>query len=371
MQGPKITFEGGEFINFASNDYLGLAGRPEILAAAKTAIDAFGFGGGASRLLGGGSVLHHNLEQRVAEFKSAEAALIFNSGFAANTGIIPCLASEGDALFSDELNHASIIDGCRLSKAKTVIYRHCDVGHLRELVEREKAKRRIVVTDTVFSMDGDIAPLKELYALCLSLTSGPHGRGSLLLYLDDAHGTGVLGSGRGALAHVSLSPKPWIVQMGTFSKALGSCGAFVAGSKEAVEWITNTARSFIFSTAAPACIAAASLKALELVEQEPELNCKLWHNRHMLADALREMDFDTGGSETPVIPLKMDSVGAALDLSAYLFDKGIYAPAIRPPTVKEPRVRIAVTAAHSDEDIASLIDALSDRMKQSARITSR
>jgi 8-amino-7-oxononanoate synthase len=357
-QGARIYADGRELINFASNDYLGLANHPEIVRAAAESLKEFGFGSGASRLLGGGSVLHRDFEKKIADFKGTEAALVFNTGHAANTGMIPAVSGDGDMIFSDELNHASIVDGCRLSRAKTVVYRHRDIGHLSELMKKEHGKRKIVVTDTVFSMDGDIAPVKELYELCSSLNSQPKTPNSALLYLDDAHGTGVIGNGRGALAHFALRPEPWIIQMGTCSKALGSFGAFIAGSRDVIEWAINTARSFIFSTAIPACAVAASLKALELIEESPDMIRKLWRNRTVLVEALSEMGFDLGKTETPIIPLKMTSVGDALNLSRYLHEKGIYAPAIRPPTVKEPRVRITVTAAHSEEDISSLGTAL-------------
>ena len=359
-QNAKIWVDGRELINFASNDYLGLANHPEVVRAAAESMKEFGFGSGASRLLGGGSILHRDLEQKISQFKGTEAALIFNTGYAANTGIIPSLAGEGDVILSDELNHASIIDGCRLSRAKTVVYRHRDAGHLSELIKKEKGEIKIVVTDTVFSMDGDIAPLKDIHNLCSSLNAELSTSNSVLLYLDDAHGTGVIGNGRGALAHFALKPQPWIIQIGTCSKALGSFGAFVAGNREVIQWIINTARSFIFSTAIPACAVAASLKALDLIEQGPELIPRLWRNRNMLVDALKGMGFDMGESETPIIPLKMKNTEEALNLSHYLYEKGIYAPPIRPPTVKEPRVRITVTAAHSEEDISSLIRALSD-----------
>ncbi len=358
-QAARMRIDDEELINFASNDYLGLASHPEIIRAAAGSMKEFGFGGVASRLLGGGSILHGDLEQKIARFKGTEASLIFNTGYAANTGALPAISGEGDVIFSDELNHASIIDGCRSSRARTVVYRHRDTTHLSELLKKEKGKRKIIVTDTVFSMDGDIAPLKEIYDLCSSLNREPSGV-SALLYLDDAHGTGVIGNGRGALAHFALRPEPWIIQMGTCSKALGSLGAFVAGSREAIEWITNKARSFIFSTAIPACAVAASVKALELIEGSPELLQKLWKNRRMLMDALREAGFDTGQSETPIIPLKMKTVVETLNLSRFLREKGIYAPAIRPPTVREPRVRLTVTAGHSREDIVALVKALSD-----------
>lgn len=358
VQGARIYLDGRELINFASNDYLGLANHPEIVRSAAESMKGFGFGSGASRLLGGGSTLHGDLERAVAQLKGTEAALVFNSGYAANTGIIPSIAGEGDVILSDELNHASIVDGCRLSRAETIIYRHRDMGHLSELIRRADGKRRIIITDTVFSMDGDIAPLPDIHNLCSSFNNELPPSDRVLLYIDDAHGTGVLGKGRGTLAHFGLSPKPWILQMGTFSKALGSFGAFVAGSSDAIAWILNTARSFFFSTAIPACAVAASLKALELIERFPELTERLWRNRRMLADALREAGFDTGKSETPIIPLKTGSVAEALILSRYLYEKGIYAPAIRPPTVKEPRVRITATAAHSEEEIGTLVDSL-------------
>ncbi len=361
VQSAKICLDGRELINFASNDYLGLANHPEIVRAAAESMKEFGFGSGASRLLGGGSILHRDLERKIAQFKGTEAALTFNSGYAANTGMIPALVGEGDIVLSDELNHASIIDGCRLSRARTLLYKHRDVNHLEKLMKGSpmaKGGRRIIVTDTVFSMDGDIAPVREIYDLCLSLNSELATPNSVLLYLDDAHGTGVLGNGKGALAHFGIEPEPWIIQMGTCSKALGSLGAFIAGSRHVIEWAINTARSFIFSTTIPACAVAASLKALELIEQRPEMIRKLWRNRTILVEALREMGFDLGKTETPIIPLKMTSVEDALNLSRSLYEKGIYAPAIRPPTVKQPRVRITVTAAHSEEDIRALVETL-------------
>jgi 8-amino-7-oxononanoate synthase len=361
-QGPRIIIEDREFINFSSNDYLGLAGHPEITRAASDAMQRFGFGGGASRLLAGGSELHTILERKIASLKSTDSALVFNSGYAANTGIIPAIAGEGDVIFSDELNHASIVDGCRLSKAKTVLYDHRDMDHLKKLLTEpfaESRQRVVIVTDAVFSMDGDIAPLRTMYDLCLNLNSERRHKDPALLYVDDAHGTGVLGKGKGTLAYFGISPEPWIIQMGTLSKALGSFGAFVAGSREVIEWLTNTARSFIFSTAIPACAVAAASKAIDLMKTRPELIQRLWRNRIRTADMLRGKGYDIGKSETPIIPLMVNSVEDALKLSRHLYEKGIYAPAIRPPTVKTPRVRITVTAAHSEEDIAMLSKALS------------
>lgn len=350
-----ILMEGRELINFASNDYLGLANHPEVKDSARDSMDIFGFGSGASRLLGGGSVLHRNLEEKVARFKGSEAALVLSSGYSANTGIIPALAGEGDLLLSDERNHASIIDGCRLSRTETLVYHHRDTAHLEKLMASSPLNtghRYVIVTDTVFSMDGDIAPLYRLCEICLK-----HGA---LLYLDDAHGTGVLGEGKGALAHFDILPEPWIIQMGTFSKALGSYGSFVAGSREVIDWIANTSRSLIFSTALPSCVAAASSKAIDLVENTPELLRRLWDNRNLAFALLKGKGYDTGESETPIIPLKMKSIEDALHLSQRLYEAGIYVPAIRPPTVKEPRLRITVTAAHSKEDIGFLVETLEE-----------
>jgi 8-amino-7-oxononanoate synthase len=347
-QGRTITIDGKEYLNFSSNDYLGLSSHPAITEAAKEALGAFGFGSGASRLLGGGCTLHGELEKRLAEFKGTEAALLLGSGYGANTGIIPAIAGTGAALFSDELNHASIIDGCRLSKARTYLYRHCSMKHLESMLEGSKANRNVVITDTVFSMDGDMASLIDLYNLCK--------RCGATLYLDDAHGTGVLGKGRGALSHFGIKPEPWIIQMGTMSKAMGSFGAFAAGTKDTIEWLRNSARSFIYSTALPAPAAAASLAAIEIIENDPTLTDKLWANRDRLMAGLKGVD--TGNTETPVIPVILGDVESALKLSGTLYEKGIHAPAIRPPTVVKPRIRLTVTAAHTEEDIERVIAAI-------------
>jgi 8-amino-7-oxononanoate synthase len=346
-QGSKIKLGGREYVNFSSNDYLGLANHPYIINKVKKAIDEYGSGSGASRLLSGGSILHKELEDKTAQFKETESALVFNSGYAANSGIIPAITDKDDMIFSDELNHASIIDGCRLSKAKTVIYRHKDLSHLEDLIRKEDAKNKIVITDTVFSMDGDIAPLAGIYDICK--------KNNAILYIDDAHGTGVLGNGRGTLSHFNIKPEPWVIQMGTFSKALGSFGAFVTGNREVIEWIQNTARSFIFSTTLPPCVIAASIAALELIKNDSELIKKLWENRDRAASDIKDSGYDIMGSETPIIPLKTGNVEDTLRISRHLYEKGLFAPAIRPPTVIEPRIRITVTASHTNNDIERLI----------------
>jgi 8-amino-7-oxononanoate synthase len=351
-QGRRVRIGGKYYLNFSSNDYLGLANHPETAASILDAVARFGAGSGASRLLAGGTVLHTRLEQEIARFKTCESALLFNSGYSANTGIIPAIASEGDTVFSDELNHASIIDGCRLSMARTVIYRHRDAEDLERLVRKEKARKKVVVTDGVFSMDGDIAPVREIQEICLKY--------HCLLYIDDAHATGVLGNGRGSLAHFGVEPGPWVIQMGTFSKALGSSGAFAAGSDEAIRWVTSAARSFMFSTALPAHVVAASLAAIRIVKRDQGVLRRLWTNRELLAQGLREAGFDIGGSETPILPVKMQDVNEALRLSGFLYERGIYAPAVRPPSVRQPRIRITASAAHTEKDIAVLIGALRD-----------
>jgi len=349
-QGPRIKFAGKEYLNFSSNNYLGLATHPYIIDKVKRSLDDYGYGSAASRLLSGGSTLHKELEDKIAQFKNTEAALIFSSGYAANTGIIPAITDEDTAIFSDELNHASIIDGCRMSKVDILIYRHKNLSHLEELIRKKIAKRKIVITDTIFSMDGDISPLNDIYEICK--------KNNALLYIDDAHGTGILGNGKGALSHFNIHPEQWIVQMGTFSKALGSFGAFVAGSSGVVEWILNTARSFIFSTALPSCVIAASIAALEIIEKDSDLIKKLWANRNKVVNNIKDIGYDIMGSETPIIPIRTGTIENTLHVSRHLYEKGIFAPAIRPPTVKEPRIRITVTASHTNEDIERLIEAL-------------
>jgi 8-amino-7-oxononanoate synthase len=350
-QGRRVRIKGRYYLNFSSNDYLGLANHPETAASIARAAGRFGSGSGASRLLAGGTVLHSRLEEEIARFKDCQSALLFNSGYSANAGVIPAIA-EGGTIFSDELNHASIIDGCRLSRAKTVIYRHRDVEDLERLVRKEKAGKKVVVTDGVFSMDGDIAPVREIQKICLKYRC--------LLYIDDAHATGVLGNGRGSLAHFAIEPGPWVIQMGTFSKALGSSGAFAAGSAEAIRWIANKARSFMFSTALPAHVVAASLAAIRIVKRDQGLVRRLWTNRELLAQGLREAGLDIGGSETPILPVRMQDVSEALRLSGFLYERGIYVPAVRPPSVREPRIRVTISAAHTEKDIAALVDAVGD-----------
>jgi glycine C-acetyltransferase len=349
--GPRVTIKGREMLLLCSNDYLGIADHPALRQAAVLAMERYGFGAGASRLVSGTRSMHCALENRLALFKDTEAALVFNSGYAANTGIIPAIAGTGDVILSDSLNHASIIDGCRLSKAKIRVYRHKDVEQVEAFLKSSpNAGRRLIVTDGVFSMDGDITPLKDLASLSEKYDA--------ILMVDDAHGAGVLGrTGRGTVEHFGLSGRVH-VQIGTLGKAFGSFGAYAAGSRDLIDMLVNRARSFIYSTALPASVCAASLAAIDIVEQDTERRDILWKNRRRFVDGLKSIGINTGDSETPIVPIIIGDSGRALKVSGKLFEYGIYAPAIRPPTVPADaaRIRTTVTAAHSMDDIDSALD---------------
>lgn len=350
--GVRARVDGREVILMCSNDYLGLAGHPALGAAACAAMDRYGFGSGASRLISGTSRLHIELEERIAEFKGTGSAILFNSGYAANTGIIPAAASEGDVILSDSLNHASIIDGCRLSRARTLVYRHRDVDHAEDLLkESAAARRRLIVTDGVFSMDGDIAPLRDLTDLAE--------RYNAILMVDDAHGTGVMGDGgRGTAQHFGLEGRIHI-QMGTFGKAFGVFGAYAAGDMGLIQYLINKSRSFIFSTSLPPAVCAAAMAAIDIVKSEPERRNRLWRNRERFVQGLSSCGISAGPSETPIIPIIIGSSENALRAAEKILEQGIYAPAVRPPTVPEgsARIRITVTAAHSDGDIDRALEA--------------
>jgi 8-amino-7-oxononanoate synthase len=348
---PRVRIKGRDMLLLCSNDYLGIANHPALRQAAVQAMERHGFGSGASRLVSGTSSVHGSLENRLALFKGTEAALVFNSGYAANTGIIPAIAGAGDVILSDSLNHASIIDGCRLSKADVRVFRHKDVGHVETLLkEVSNARRKVIVTEGVFSMDGDIAPLKDLTSLSEKYDA--------ILMLDDAHGAGVLGeTGRGTVEHFGLSGRV-PVQMGTLGKAFGSFGAYAAGSKDLINMLINHARSFIYSTALPPAVCAASLAAIDIVEHDSERRARLWKNRSRFVNGLKSIGISTGDSETPIIPIVIGDSGRALRVAERLFECGIYAPAIRPPTVpiNAARIRTTVTAAHTDKEIDAALD---------------
>jgi 8-amino-7-oxononanoate synthase len=349
--GPRVTISGKSLLLMCSNDYLGLSKHPSLQEAAHRAIDRYGSGSGASRLVSGTSPLHQELEERIAGFKGTEAAILFNSGYAANTGTIPVLAGEGDVILSDSLNHASIIDGCRLSRAEVLVYRHRDMGHLEELLKKNcSAWRRLIVTDGVFSMDGDIAPLPDLVMLSEKYDA--------ILMVDDAHATGVLGKrGRGSAEHFGLEGRVPI-QMGTLGKALGSFGAFVAGSRDVIDYLINSSRSYIFSTALPPAVCVASMAAIQIMDREPWRREALWRNRSRFAAGLSAIGITAENSETPIIPLMIGDAERALHAAGGLFAGGIFAQAIRPPSVPDgaSRIRTTVMATHSDQDIDSALE---------------
>ncbi len=354
-----MVIDGRELVNFGSNDYLGLAADPRLAAAVAQALQREGWGSGASPLITGHAALHARLEERLAAMEGAEAALLFPSGFAANLGAVAALVGGGDVVFSDRNNHASLLDGCRLSRADVRVYPHGDWHALDGLLSRAAGRgRRLIVTDSLFSMDGDLAPLVELIELAAR-------RGAMLL-MDEAHATGVFGHrGRGVAEHLGVDERVAAgvgVRVGTLSKALGCAGGFVAGSRTLVEWLLNRARSYIYSTAAPAATAAAALAALDIVAAEPQRGVELLARAASLRDALAAQGWDVGRSQSQIIPLLVGSPARALELSARLRDRGLLVPAIRPPTVPEgqSRLRISLTAAHTPEMIEMLLLALRD-----------
>jgi 8-amino-7-oxononanoate synthase len=353
--GPRVVMNDKEVILLCSNDYLGLASHPALVQAARSALERYGVGSGASRLVSGNMDIHEELERSIAGFKGAEAAILFNSGYAANTGVIPAITGERDVILSDELNHASIIDGCRLSRARTVVYRHCDADHLESLLKEHAAcSRKLIVTDGVFSMDGDIAPLPDLAELA--------GRYDAMLMVDDAHGTGVLGRrGRGTIEHFGLEGRVHI-QMGTLGKALGSFGAYVAGDRGLITYVFNSSRSYIFSTSLPPAVCASSIAALDIVDREPWRRDRLWQNRERLANGLAAQGIGIGASATPIIPVLIGSAGNALKAAGGLLAGGVFATAIRPPSVPDgsSRIRTTVMATHSDDDIDRAVSAFGE-----------
>ena len=347
-QGAWLVVDGKEVLNLCSNNYLGLANHPRLVESAKAAIDEFGVGPGAVRPIAGTMALHLELERRLAAFKGVEAAITFQSGFNANLAAIPALVSKEDVIYSDELNHASIIDGCRLSSAKVIRYAHCDADDLRMQIEKCKDdgyRRSLIITDGVFSMDGDVAPLDKLYETARDFDA--------LLMVDDAHGEGVLGKGgRGIVDHFNLHGKV-DVEMGTLSKAFGVVGGVVAGSQIIVDWLQQRGRPFLFSSAMTIPDVAACLASLNLLEESTDLVDKLWENADYFKREMREIGFDTGVSATPITPIMLGEADLAQDFSRRLFEEGIFAMALGFPTVPrgKARIRVMISAAHSREDL--------------------
>ena len=344
-QGPRVSLDGSEVLLLCSNNYLGLADHPRVRRAAADAAERYGAGAGGSRLISGDMELHHKLEAGLAAFKGAESALLFGSGYLANLGVVSALAGEGGTVFSDELNHASIIDGCRLARAETFVYRHRDLDHLAWGLEQAAGRPALIVTDGVFSMDGDVAPLPALAELA--------GRYGARFMVDEAHGTGAIGpGGRGTVAAAGLEGAVDVV-VGTLGKALGSYGAYVCTTSALREFLINRARPFIFSTAPPPPSVGAAIAALSLLESRPGVVEHLRRNAAVMRSALVSYDLDVGSSRTQIIPVMVGDARRATALCERALDGGVYAQAIRPPTVPEgtSRLRLTVMANHRADDL--------------------
>jgi glycine C-acetyltransferase len=351
-----VVIEGRRVLNLCANNYLGLANHPRLRAAAKRGIDEWGIGPGAVRTIAGTLTLHDQLEARLAAFKGAEAVITLQSGFTANLATIPALVGKGDAILSDALNHASIIDGCRLSRAQIIGYAHADMTDLRARLAEALAGgdygRILIVSDGVFSMDGDIAPLPELVAI-----AEPHE--NVLLMVDDAHGEGVLGrGGRGIVDHFGLHGRV-DVEVGTMSKAFGVMGGIVAGDATLIDWIRQRGRPFLFSSAMTVPDVAAALEAVDMLEASDELVQRLWSNAAFLKEQLAGMGFDIGHSQTPIVPVMLGEAALARDFSRRLMDEGVFAMAIGYPTVAKgaARIRVMNTAAHTQADLEEALAA--------------
>ncbi len=352
-QGAWLEVEGKHVLNFCSNNYLGLANHPKVVEAVQEAVRKYGVGPGAVRSIAGTMQLHIDLEARLAKFKRVEGTITFQSGFNANTATIPALVGKEDLIFSDELNHASIIDGSRLSGAEIVRYKHADVEDLEKVIRAAQGKyrRALIITDGVFSMDGDIAPLDEIYKVSSKY--------DILLLVDDAHGEGVLGDGgRGIVDHFKLHGKV-DVEVGTFSKAFGVMGGAVAGSPVVVEWLRQRARPFLFSSAMTVPDAAACIASIDLLESSTELVDRLWENARYFKGEMKRLGFNTGVSTTPITPVMLGEAPLAQEFSRSLFEEGVFAMPLGFPTVPagKARIRVMISAAHSRADLDQSLSA--------------
>jgi glycine C-acetyltransferase/8-amino-7-oxononanoate synthase len=358
-QSARTIVDGIPCILLSSNNYLGLTEHPELKRAAKKAIEKWGTGSGGSRLTTGNLSIFEQFEQEIAQFKHTEAALVFNTGYMANLGIITALTGRQDVIISDELNHASIIDGCLLSQANKRVFAHKNMNELEKILQKsQNYRRRLIVCDGVFSMDGDIAPLPEMHILAE--------RYDALLMIDDAHATGVLGKhGSGTAEYFHLEDKIPI-QMGTLSKALGSAGAYVAGKQELIDYLRNKARSFIYSTALPPAVIGAALAALKLIQKQPEILRQLWANAAYLRDGLEARGFQLVAHETPILPVFIGDEQQTMLMAEALKNRGVFAPGIRQPTVApgEGRIRVTVMASHSRKDLDEALAAFEDAGKE-------
>jgi glycine C-acetyltransferase len=351
-QKAHTTFDHRSVVNLSSNNYLGLTTHPRLRARALEALERFGVGSGSVRTIAGTMEIHMELERRLADFKKVEAVVVFQSGFAANAGTVSAILTKEDVVISDELNHASIIDGCRLSRATIKVFPHRDVDAARRIIKSLPAgQRRLLITDGVFSMDGDLGPLT---ALCeVAEETG------CIMMVDDAHASGVFGaSGRGTIDHFGVHGRVDI-QVGTLSKAMGALGGYVAGSRNLIEFLYHRARPFLFSTSHPPAVAAACLAAVDVLLEEPEIMERLWHNTRFFKTGLERLGFDTGSSESPITPVIAGDSAKANVLSDRLFQEGVFAQAIGYPTVAKDRARVRtiVTATHTREDLQFALDA--------------
>lgn len=348
-QGPRVNIEGREIILLGSNNYLGICNDPRLKKVAIDAVNKYGVGSGGSRLTTGSYDLNKKLEERIAKFKGTEASLVFNTGYMANVGIISALCDRKWTILCDKYNHASIIDGCILSGAKIVRYKHCDMDDLERKIELYKGKNNLIVTDGVFSMDGNVAPLNEIVKLAKKYNS--------LTMVDDAHGVGVLGeNGSGTVSHFNLNEEIDI-QMGTLSKSIASVGGYVSGKKYIIDYLKNTSRSFIFSTSLPPSDIAVSLKSIDLIEKDVERRQKVMELSNWFKIKLKEAGFTITNTVTPIIPVIIGDAKKTVEFSESLLEEGIYAPAIRPPTVpkKTSRLRISLMATHTHDDLEYVI----------------
>ncbi len=358
-QSPEIIIDGKKYILLASNSYLGLSVEPRVIKAAIQAAEKYGTGSGGSRLVSGSTDLHRQLEQRIADFKKTEAAILFSTGYLANTGTISTLVGKDDIVYSDELNHASIIDGCRLSKSKVQIYKHLDSNHLESLLDQDKDRkcRKLIVTDTVFSMDGDLAPLPEIADLA--------DKYGCMFMIDEAHSTGVLGKrGSGGTEHFGIEDRVPIV-MGTLSKAVGSLGGYIAGSQKLIDFIRNRVRSYIFDTSLPAASLAASLCAIDIIEHEPERREYLWKLINKFKSGLEDIGLTVLPSHSAVIPVLIGDARPTLNFAGSLRENGVYTPAVRPPSVPEGmcRIRATLMAKHNEKNIDIVLQAFKHSYK--------
>ena len=360
-QGPRVLLDGKPVLLLCSNNYLGLADHPRVREAAAEAAMRYGAGSGASRLVSGNMTIHRRLEEQLAGFKRSEACLLFGSGYLANAGVVSALAREGDVVFSDALNHASIIDGCRLAKADTFVYDHCDMDHLDWGLRQAEGRGSLIVTDGVFSMDGDIAPLEEIVELAQ--------RHDARVMVDDAHGTGAIGPyGRGSVAAAGLDDEVDVV-VGTLGKALGSYGAYVCCDEPMAKYLINTARTLIFSTALSPPAVAAAMAALELLREQPRRVEKLQHNARVLRDALAAEGVPVTGSTTQIVPLLVGDASDAARACERALESGVFAQAIRPPTVPAgtSRLRLAVMASHTTSELREAARVLAACVPEAAR----